>query len=280
MTCKTFWKVIGSFKKRFTIQVVERKLERWRGAIIRGLTPLNKGSSHQMSDKVIGEQFVLIGSVNVPATPESTMKYLNKLGPAGFMPGITQEVSLADGRTQNRLSFNNMSDVSINFNSDRIILTRGAGQKGEVSGEPFADLAKKLCDALEGTSAIEIKRVVLVREKFMTEYPENKLSDICRRFLGTVGDVVPFEWFARSSTFVERPSTKFLQVIEVGRAQGVIQTPTSKYEFDRVRAKVEFGTNMFDESTRYTIDQALGLLSQFEAGVGEAFAKIEATYHG
>lgn len=232
-----------------------------------------------MLDQIIGEQFILIGQVDVPATPDSTMRLLAKLGPAGFMPSIVQEVSMVDGRSQNRLSFNNMADVVINFNSDRVTLTRSPDQSGTISSKPFLELVKQVCSALLEMDAIDTKRVVLLREKFLADYPEPKMQEVCRKFVGIGAEVSPFEWFSRVSSLVEVSDKTILKVVEVGRTQGVVQVGGVQKNFDRVRSKIEIGTNMFDEQARYSISQASDLAVFFEDELSKAYAEVEKNYH-
>ena len=231
-----------------------------------------------MHDQVVGEQFLLIGNVDIPASSENTMKLLGMLGGKGYLPNIIQEVSFVDGRSQNRLCLTNMVDVSINFNSDRIQIARSTPAGSYTKKQSFEELVSEVCQALIGEFDLDIRRAVLIREKMMHEYPENKMKDICQKFVGYGAEANPFEWLSRTSVMLGENDAKILKIVEVGRAYGFYQGDVLK-PFDRIRAKVEAGTDMLNQQLRIDLKQSLVLLGDFEAVISEAYESLENVYH-
>jgi len=233
-----------------------------------------------MAGKIIGEQFLMIGVVDIPASPENTMKLLASLGSKGYLPSITQEISLIDGRSQNRISLTNTIDVNIGFNSDRIQVIRTPRPDDRPAEIPFPTIVAELCDALKQSFELDIHRVVMVREKMKDERDKSAYDRICKRFLVYGSDENPFEWFTRSSRFLETDTDTLLKVVEVSRAQGFIQQGTAQTPFDAVRTKIEIGTNMMDKSMRFTIDSAAALIDTLHGQLDSSFVHVEEAYRG
>lgn len=233
-----------------------------------------------MPGNIIGEQFLMIGAVDIPATTENTMKLLGKLGAKGYLPSVTQEVSLIDGKSQNRISLTNTVDVNIGFNSDRIQIIRTPRADVKSADVPFQQLVADLCEALSEGFSLDIHRVVLVREMMKEERDKSAYDRICKRFLVYGSDDSPFEWFSRSSNLVDSQNGKLLKVVEVGRAQGLIQHGALQTPFDAIRTKIEVGTNMLDQSLRFTVMSSAELVGQLSDLLDTAFSDIERVYRG
>lgn len=232
-----------------------------------------------MPDQVVGEQFILIGNVDIPATTENTMKLLGKLGSKGYLPNIIQEVSFLDGRSQNRISLTNMADITIQFNSDRIQMIRGVPVGGAISERPFAEVVRELCEAISGEFQLNIKRVVLVREKMLLEYPNEKMQEICKKFIGYGSDEVPFEWLSRTSVILDDADSKKLKVTEVGRAQGFLQAGSIQKPFDTIRIKIEVGTDMSDQQLNFNVNDALNFVLPFESVLSSSYEALNRACH-
>lgn len=233
-----------------------------------------------MPGKIIGEQFLMIGAVDIPASTENTMKLLGSLGVHGYMPSITQEINLIDGKSQNRISLTNTVDVNIGFNSDRIQIIRNPRPDGRESDVEFQRLVTDLCAALHQNFALDIHRVVLVREMMKEERDKSAYTRICKRFLVSGSDQDPFEWFSRVSNLIEVEGNKLLKVVEVGRSQGVMQQGTVQTQFDAIRTKIEAGTNMFDNTLRFTAESASDLVGPLSKLLDSAYAEVDNVYVG
>ena len=233
-----------------------------------------------MPGNLTGEQFLMIGAVDIPATTENTMKLLGRLGIKGYLPSVTQEISLADGKSQNRISLTNMVDVNIGFNSDRIQIVRSHRLGARSSEVLFQQLVADLCDALSEEFSLDIHRVVLVREMMKEERDRSTYARVCKRFLAYGSEDNPFEWFSRTSTLVESDGNKFLKVVEVGRAQGIVQHVSMQAPFDAIQTKIEVGTNMLDKTLRFTVKSAAELMGQLNGILDSTSAELDNVYRG
>lgn len=235
-----------------------------------------------MTSYTLGEQFLLIGAVDIPATPENTMRLIGVLGGDGFFPAVIKEINLEDGRAINRLSLTNTIDVDIQFNTDRIQIIRSRRPDGQASGIELGAIARKLCRALQDDFNIGISRVVLVADHLYDDGNVQKIGEAYKKFINNYSSGEPFEWFYRVSSLQDNPPIPLtvMKVVEVSRTQGTLILGKGPKNFDAIRMKIEVGTNMHDSSLRFSPAEAVDLIEPFGEILNASFKELEEVYNG
>jgi len=230
-----------------------------------------------MTDVIVNEQLLLFGNVDVPMSNENTLKLLQVFGVKGYIPNVVQEVNMLDGRSTNRMSLTDGKTLSVNFNTNQIIMACNYNPQFPETRD-FLQLAQELVEGLIPLFDLRVARCVLVKEKMMGDDNPDKIRAARLQLMVEDGAPEPIEWLLRRSIIDENGGETLLKLTEISRAQGFIHEDGNATAFDKVRFKSEVGTDLRNTVNRYTLGDILPLLQKFRDIQTDVFNSWERQY--
>lgn len=227
---------------------------------------------------IINEQFVVHGNVDFPPTDQNMVPIITVLSPLGFMPNTVQEIN-ADGTATFRMALGNMKDTQIIFGVNKVQVTRSAPLNSQSTGD-FIEFALGVLEKINTVREIVLTRIGMTRDRFLSEASPDEMDGVFRNLFSDNVGVVPFEWSFRTTSYCTIQSENDLIVTEIGRAQGTINDNGRLSEFDRLRLKVDVGTDHKNTTPRFKFAELRDIANKLDAKIVEQEKLVEGKLYG
>ena len=223
---------------------------------------------------IIGEQLVIFGNVDFPPTDQNMVNVISALSPMGYMPSTVQELNPNDGSSNIRLVLGNLKDTQILFGLNKIQISRTEPPHLPSSGN-FINFALGILEKINTFRTFNLNRVCVIRDRFLSEASEPEMNVAYGKIIKIQSDPVPFEWALRTTQKEPIGKESGVVITETSRSQGTINNNGILTQFDRLRLKIEAGTEIDNSNMRYAFTDLRLLAHQLDSKVNESSESVE-----